>query len=320
MPPWLPLTILVVTGVGTVSLLLAGGDAGALPFVLLLATFLVGANRPLREVVPGLVLVYVGLVAIWVGGVEGFDIVDLLVSAVAYALAAVIGWTLQNRRRRIEGFAAEQAEAARQAAADERLRIAQELHDVVAHSLGVIAVQAGVGLHVMDAEPEEARRALQHISQMSRSSITEIRWLLGRVRNTDGSPAYRPAPGLSDLTRLADEVAHAGLDVDLRVDDDVDDVPPGVGLAAYRIVQEALTNALRHAQANRADVRVGLEDGVLEVEVTDDGRGMTSGPHGHGLVGMRERAAVYGGSVEAGPRQAGGFRVSARLPFAASVP
>ncbi len=299
----------------TVGLLLADADAGTLPMVLLVATFLLGASRPVMEVVAGTLLVEVSLVVLLLSDVEGFDPPDALGSGIAYAVAGALGWALQTRRRRIEGFEVEQEEATRQAAADERLRIAQELHDVVAHSLGVIAVQAGVGLHVMDTEPEEARRALEHISRMSRSSLTEIRWLLGRVRDSDGNPAYTPAPGLSDLVRLVHDVGGAGLEVDLHIDGELDAVPPGVGLAAYRITQEALTNAVRHAGAQRADVHVGLEPGVLAVEVVDDGRGGEPTPGGHGLVGMYERAAVYGGTVEAGPGPDGGFRVLARLPY-----
>jgi signal transduction histidine kinase len=136
------------------------------------------------------------------------------------------------------------------------------------------------------------------------------------VRNAEGEPAYAPAPGLADLTRLAGEVGAAGLAVELEVDGAAEDVPPGVGLAAFRITQEALTNTLRHARARRADVRVALSPGLVEVEVVDDGRGGPVGAGGgHGLVGMRERAAVYGGSVDAGPVDAGGFRVHARLPY-----
>jgi signal transduction histidine kinase len=263
----------------------------------------------------GAVASQVVLVVLLVGEVPGFGLTDMLGTAIAFAAAAILGWGLQVRRRRIEGFEVEQAEATRQAAADERLRIAQELHDVVAHSLGVIAVQAGVGLHVMDTEPEEARKALEHISSMSRSSLTEIRWLLGRVRNDDGTPAYSPAPGLGDLRRLVDEVGQTGLTIDLEVDGAADGVPPGIGLAAYRITQEALTNAVRHAEAQRADVKVDLSPGVLTIDVVDDGRGGHKVAGGHGLVGMQERAAVYGGTVEAGPGPTGGWRVQARLPY-----
>jgi signal transduction histidine kinase len=299
---------------GTIAVLLNSGDAGPMPILLLLGMFLVAATRPFAELVAGLIVLESGLVVLLVAGVDGFDPADMVVTAISFAVAAAMGWLLQTRRRRIEGFEIERAETRQQAAADERLRIAQELHDVVAHSLGVIAVQAGVGLHVMDSEPGEARKALEHISRMSRSSLTEIRWLLGRVRDTDGV-AYTPAPGLSDLRRLVDEVGQAGLVVDLEVDGTLERVPPGVGLATYRIAQEALTNAVRHAHAHHAHLRVGVEGDLVAVEVTDDGRGGVPGEGGHGLIGMQERAAVYGGTVEAGPGPEGGFRVCARLPY-----
>jgi signal transduction histidine kinase len=315
LPPWAPLGAFLLVSLGTIGVLLAGGEAGPMPILLVLGMFGIAATRPFGEVVVALAFLEVGLVVMWVDGVEGFDVTDMVVTAISFAVAAAMGWALQSRRRRIEGFEIEQAETRQEAAADERLRIAQELHDVVAHSLGVIAVQAGVGLHVMDSEPEEARKALEHISRMSRSSLTEIRWLLGRVRDTDGA-AYAPAPGLVDLRRLVEEVGQTGLAVDLEVDGSLDAVPPGVGLATYRITQEALTNAVRHAHARAAHVRIGLEDGAVAVEVTDDGRGGTPGSGGHGLIGMQERAAVYGGSVEAGPAPQGGFRVCARLPYA----
>jgi signal transduction histidine kinase len=315
LPAWAPLAAYLLLASFTTGLLLSDGDAGPLPILMMLATFLIAASRPAGEVIVGQVAAQSVLVVLLVGDVQGFDLPDLIGTSIAFLAATLLGWGLQTRRRRIEGFEVEQAEATRQAAADERLRIAQELHDVVAHSLGVIAVQAGVGLHVMDDDPAEARRALEHISRMSRSSLTEIRWLLGRVRNDDGTPAYSPAPGLGDLRRLVDEVGRTGLVVDLRVDGEADAVPPGVGLAAYRITQEALTNAVRHAHAGRAEVHVGLAPGVLAIEVLDDGRGGTVDGGGHGLVGMQERAAVYGGTVDAGPGPSGGFRVQARLPY-----
>jgi signal transduction histidine kinase len=311
-----PLPVFVVTALAVAALMLRQYEEGALPLILLLGAYTVGSECPAREVVTGAVLVESILVVLLVADVPGYGLGEALGSAAAFGAALAIGWTMQARRVRIEGFEEEQAEAARQAAASERLRIAQELHDVVAHSLGVIAVQAGAGMHVIDRDPAEARRALENISRMSRSSLTEIRWLLGRVRDADDRAAYAPAPGLGDLGRLADEVGGAGLAVDVTTDGDLDVVPPGVGLAAYRIVQEALTNALRHGHACSAEVRLDGAPGVLEVVVTDDGRGpATSGQGGHGLVGMRERAAVYGGSVDAGAGPDGGFRVAARLPF-----
>jgi signal transduction histidine kinase len=190
------------------------------------------------------------------------------------------------------------------------------LHDVVAHSMGVIAVQAGVGAHVIDADPDEARKSLDAISQTSRSTLAEIRRMLGILREDTGA-SYAPAPGLADLDRLVRDVGGAGLEVDVRKEGARTELPPGVDFTAYRIVQEALTNVLKHAGRARARVVVGYEENALRLEIVDDGRGVNgrATPGGHGLMGMRERVGMYGGSFEAGPRTGGGFRVAVRLPY-----
>jgi signal transduction histidine kinase len=297
-----PVAVFVVTSVAAAVLMLQGYDAGVLPLALLVGCYTVAAYRPARDVIACSLLMAVLLALLLIADTPDFGATEMVSSGAAFGVALLLGWTMQSRDQR--------------AAADERLRIAQELHDVVAHSLGVIAVQAGVGMHVIDADPAEAKRSLEAISRTSRSSLAEIRGLLDLVRNAEGTPSYRPAPGLADLRRLVEEVGDAGLPVELRVDGDLDEVPPGVGLAAYRIVQEALTNALRHAGAHRAEVRLENAEGQLHIEVTDDGRGPNDArAGGHGLVGMQERVAVYGGSVESGPGPGGGFRVAAGLPF-----
>jgi signal transduction histidine kinase len=294
----------------------AGNNSGPLPLVLLIGAYIVGAYRPMREVLVAAAAMAGLLIVLVLGDVADFGPAELVGTATSFGGAFLIGWTAQSRRQRISALELGQAEAALRAASDERLRIAQELHDVVAHSLGVIAVQAGVGLHVIDTDVAEARRAFGNISRTSRSSLTEIRRLLAVVRNAEGSPNYAPVPGLGDLPRLVEEVTDAGLVVDLDVEGDFERVPTGVGLAAYRIVQEALTNTLRHANAGRAKVRVDCTGEVVAVEVVDDGRG----PHasrapGHGLIGMRERVAVYGGTLDTGARVGRGYRVSAQLPY-----
>jgi signal transduction histidine kinase len=311
-----PFTVFVVTAAAISTLMLLEYDPGALPFALLVGAYAVGAYRPGRVVLAAFAVIGALLLMLYVGGAPEFGAGELLSSLPAFGAAMLLGWSMQTRGRHIDALEHGQEEAALRAAADERLRIAQELHDIVAHSLGVIAVQAGVGMHVVETDAAEARRALENISRTSRSSLAEIRRLLGVLRNADGTPAYTPAPGLADLPRLTREVADAGLPVDVSVDGDLDRVPPGVGLAAYRIVQEALTNTLRHARANRARVHLDSTSGALLIEVTDDGHGANGAPvGGHGLVGMRERVAVYGGSLDAGPARGGGFRVAARLPY-----
>jgi signal transduction histidine kinase len=215
------------------------------------------------------------------------------------------------------------AEQARRAVTEERLRLARELHDVVAHSISVIAVQSGVGAHVASTQPEEAAKALAAIEATSRAALTELRRLLGVLRQEgEAQGALAPVPGLADLDRLLAEVAKAGLAVRLQVEGTPSTLPAGVDLSAYRIVQEALTNVVKHAGPARAQVTIRYGDRALTVEVTDDGRGVAASTGdgqasvGHGLIGMRERVAVFGGDLEAGPRPAGGFRVAARLPLA----
>jgi len=215
-------------------------------------------------------------------------------------------------------------ELARRAVAEERLRLARELHDVVAHSMSVIAVQSGVGAHVAESRPEEVGKALSAIEATSRATLEELRRLLGVLRQDSESQAsLSPVPGLADLDSLLGEVAKAGLAVRLRVEGTPSPLPAGVDLSAYRIVQEALTNVVKHAGPARAQVTIGYRDQDVTVEVTDDGRGAAAlagdgrGGTGHGLVGMRERVAAFGGDLETGPRPGGGFRVAARLPLAA---
>jgi signal transduction histidine kinase len=312
-----PFPVFAVSTAAVASLFVQGYSAGALPMVVAVGAYTVGAYRPLREVLLAGAFMNAAFVVMVVGDSPDFGGGEFVTSVAVYTATFLVGWTMQSRRLRLGAMEREQDEAARRAAADERLRIAQELHDVVGHSLGVIAVQAGVGMHVINTDPAEARQALEHISRTSRSSLAEIRRLLGLVRSGEPTAAHAPTPGLADLPRLALEVTDAGLPVDLDVADDTGNLPPGVELAAYRIVQEALTNALRHAHAHQATVRLDLNAGSLRVVVSDDGSGPNGGRRsgGHGLVGMRERVAVYGGSLDVGPAAEGGFRVDATIPY-----
>jgi signal transduction histidine kinase len=252
-------------------------------------------------------------------------ITNALVIAAAWLLGHFVGVRRAYTARLEQTAELERARAeqARQAVAEERLRLARELHDVVAHSISVIAVQSGVGAHVAKTQPEEAAKALAAIEVTSRAALTELRRLLGVLRQEDEPQGnLAPVPGLADLDSLLAEVAKAGLAVRLQVEGRPAQLPAGVDLSAYRIVQEALTNVVKHAGPARAQVAIRYRDHEVMVEVTDDGRGAAAPTGdgrarvGHGLIGMRERVAVFGGDLQTGPRPGGGFRVAARLPLA----
>ncbi|MFD7275601.1 sensor histidine kinase [Streptomyces sp. NPDC059862] len=211
---------------------------------------------------------------------------------------------------------AERAQAARRRADEERLRIARELHDVLAHSISVINVQAGVGLALLDTDPEQARTALTTIKAASKEALGEVRQVLDTLR-TPGDAPRAPAPGLDRLPELVEQAASAGLTV--AVEGEPPRLPPGTDLAAFRIVQEALTNVVRHSGSRHACVHLDHTAGALRLRIDDDGpaTGADAGGSGNGLAGMRERAAALGGTIEAGPRSDGGFRVLAVLPLTA---
>jgi len=213
----------------------------------------------------------------------------------------------------------EQVEKAREAVADERQRIARELHDVVAHAISVTVVQARGGRRMLDEDPEEARAAFDAIEHTSTQALGEMRRLLGMLRESDDELALAPLPSLGRLDALADRVRAAGLPVEIAIEGEPVELPPGIDLSAYRIVQEALTNALKHAGPARAHVRVRYAPDELELEITDDGAGTGDGAgSGHGLVGMRERVAVFGGDLQAGRISDGGYALRVRLPIASA--
>jgi signal transduction histidine kinase len=252
-----------------------------------------------------------------------------IASLLALAVAWLWGENLRNRRarwaemeERARRLEAEREERDRQAVIAERLRIARELHDVVAHSMSVIAVQSGVANHVIDSRPAQARQALATIEATSRSALVELRRLLGVLRQGDDPVAsLEPHPGMAELGRLAEQVRSAGVEVELKVEGEPGDLPPGVDLSAFRIAQEGLTNVLKHG-GRVARVLVRYSPGAVAVEIADDGRPGTADEApaegaSHGLIGMRERVAVFGGDLTAGPVPGGGYRLAARLPYAA---
>jgi len=246
--------------------------------------------------------------------------------------ALLMGGSVRGRRtelaameERARYLAETRDEEARRRVAEERLRIARDLHDSVAHSMASISVQAGVGAHVLDERPDDARAALLAIKHASGEALAELRATLGMLRSDDAAPR-EPTAGLDRLPALVESSRAAGLPVDVVVEGEARPLPPAVDTAAFRIVQESLTNVIRHAGPARATVAVRHGDDGIEIEVTDDGRGDTGGANhgagegngadagGHGLVGMRERVALLGGELVAGNRPAGGYRVQVRFP------
>ncbi|MEW2399759.1 sensor histidine kinase [Streptomyces sp. NPDC046862] len=237
------------------------------------------------------------------------------VPVAAWIIAIVaVSELVRVRREQWARERAERAQAARRRADEERLRIARELHDVLAHSISVINVQAGVGLALLDSDPEQARTALTTIKAASKEALGEVRQVLDTLR-TRGDAPRAPAPGLGRLPELVEQAAGAGLTV--QVEGEAPPLPPGADLAAFRIVQEALTNVVRHSGSRHARVRLERAAGALRLRIDDDGpaTGADAGGSGNGLAGMRERAAALGGTIEAGPRDDGGFRVLAVLPL-----
>jgi signal transduction histidine kinase len=252
-------------------------------------------DSPFEDVVP----VFLAFIASWLGGFGlGFKFRQVTAA-----------------EERAARFEREREERARVAVTEERARIARELHDVVGHSVSVMTVQASAVRRLLRPEQERERDALLVVEQTGREALAEMRRMVGVLRRPEEAPVLAPQPSLEHLNKLVEQAREAGLPVELHVEGDPRPLPAGVDLTAYRLVQEGLTNALKHAKAERAEVLVRYEAGDIEVTVSDDGQGAGSEDGGgHGLVGMRERVAVYGGELEAGPRPEGGYRLRAKLP------
>jgi len=244
----------------------------------------------------------------------GFDIIPFMVAAALFA-----GIAVANRRAYVASIRDRAEQDARRRIDEERLRIARELHDVVAHTMATINVQAGVAAHVLPTRPEAAAESLQAIKTASKEGLRELRAILSVLRQADDADPTQPAPGTAQLEALIDSARRAGLETTYTVTGEPVPLPAAVDLAAYRIVQESLTNAIRHAGPAAAAVSLGYDQDELRIDVTDTGRGLppavTGQGGGHGLAGMCERAAAVGGTVETGPGPGGGFRVAARLPL-----
>ncbi|TDE29497.1 sensor histidine kinase [Nonomuraea mesophila] len=320
---WPVPVVAVVAGTSMVAVAMqwVAPHAALVPDVLLVfAIYPVAVSEPFRRAVATLALSVGGISAAVLFAVSqeprpdwGWSLPVLATEMILPVAVWMVGRTVRARRHH-------EARTAQQVLADERLRIARDLHDGVAHSLSVITVQASVALHVAEERPDEARSALTVIEASSREAARELRRMLGLLRAVDedpqGTAQLEPAPTADRLAEIARHATSAGATVDLRIGDGLDGIPATIGVAVYRIVQESLTNVIKHAAPARCVVRVDRTDDAMEIEVTDDGRRAPAGhPPGHGLVGMRERVAVYGGEFTAGPLAGRGFRVHARLPL-----
>jgi signal transduction histidine kinase len=320
-----PVAVLAVT---LVTALWAGEqNAAVVWFALIVAFFTAVLARKRAAAVASLVIGYVASVwPPWLIGQPGHATVGFALGLAAGLMFLLsLAEVIRIRNQRAAALKRGREEEQRRRASEERMRMARDLHDVVAHNISVINVQANTALHLMDRQPERARSALVTINDVSRQALVELRSVLGVLRDVDESAPRAPAPGLARLGDLVDNAAAAGLTVRTEQDGRQVPLPADVDLAAYRIVQEALTNSARHSDGRLATVHLGYGDGALEIEVCDDGppRPRGTGPpgggaghgSGNGIAGMTERAAALGGTLTAGPRPDGGFEVRARLPL-----
>jgi signal transduction histidine kinase len=339
-----PVPVLAVVTVAVGYLTALGRAPLTTDLMLGMASYMVAVRLPRTPAVIALVGVEAAILAgLLTASVTAHAENVMLHSMLAAAATWFVGAGVRERRRYRAGVAEQaerqqrdEAERGRHAVQEERLRIARELHDVLAHSLSVVTVQAGVGRRVGTTQPAEALRALRTVEEASRAALNELRRVLSLLRSDDEpdetgrpgepGPALTPVPGLADLDGLTTLVEKAGTPVRVELTGDAAAVPPAAGLTAYRIVQEALTNVVRHAPGATAAVRVSIVAGGVRIRVTDTGP--PAGPAaavaadgtvaaGHGIVGMRERAAIFGGTLAAGPLPGGGFQVTAFLPVQA---
>lgn len=287
------------------------------------ALFLVGSLRDRAQAVAGFAVAE-GVLAVVIHNSPRTHVGDFVVATIIFSIVWAIAFGVGRKsveadeaKERAARAELEREQRAHVAVADERARIARELHDVVGHSVSVMTVQASAVRRLLRPEQERERQALLIVEQTGREALAEMRRMVGVLRRPEEAPALAPQPSLEHVERLIESAREAGLRVDLRVEGEPVQLPAGVDLTAYRLVQEGLTNALKHAEASRAEVLVNYAEGHIEVTVSDDGRGVGNGDGGgHGLVGMRERVSVYGGELDAGPSPGGGYRLRARLPVA----
>jgi signal transduction histidine kinase len=338
-----PLAVLIVVTSALAAVVVIGQNVADTPIVAL-PVYTVAARYERRISVVALCAVGAAfLAALGIGEILRYAssaaMTDQVTSNLVVAVAAwFVGDSVRSRRAYVTGLSLQaeerqrrELELAQSLVAEERLQIARELHDIVAHSLSVIAIQSGVGGHVLDMQPEEARKALAAVESTSRSALEELRRVLEVLRRDDpAEPSLLPTPGLADIDRLLTQCEETGLAVTYRLRGHLTPISPSLDLSVYRIVQEALTNVTKHAGTAQATVEITFDEEAVTINVADQGalhrngvvlppdQSGTSKAH-HGIIGMSERAAMFGGSLIAGPRPGGGFEVLARLPFHAAT-
>jgi len=315
--------LILILAAERVQELLGGGlrNGGTLPLLaILLAIYSQAAGVGLRRALVG-----AGLVVATALTIPPITLGDTIYRLVLTMVPWVLGRVVRDRQeraltieQRAQGLENEQAVRIAAATVEERARIARELHDIVAHSVGVMVIQASGAQKVLDDKPQRAREALQSIELTGRQALDELQRVLGILRTDAEGESLTPQPSLRHLDTLLEQIRQGGLPVEATIEGDVRSLPPGLELAAYRIVQEALTNSLKHAGKAKARLMIRYREHELQLEICDDGqspkRNAANG-RGHGLVGMRERVGLYGGSLAAGPLPGGGYSVKAVLPL-----
>jgi len=309
-----PLLVLAVIGAAGAAYALRDGSAN-LSIPLAIAAYSAAAHRDRRTVVTiALPIALAASIVMAVTEQQHANWIEVLIALIPVPGAPMLlGRVSYNRRRRIER---DHVLAAREAVAAERARIARELHDVVAHSMGVMVVQAGAARAVLERDPAEAAEAMRRVEDTGRTGLGEMRMLLGILTSDGDETSLAPQPGVAQLDELLERMRGAGVPVESMIDGQARALTPGVDLTAYRLIQEALTNTLKHAGGAHARVVIRYLDRAIDLEVVDDGRGPPPAgtADGHGLMGMRERVELFGGTLETGARPGGGFRVTAHIP------
>ncbi len=305
------------------SVVMAGSGQGPDDIVFLViwivGSYGSGAHLPWPRSGIALAIWWAALLLAEGAGLEWGDVVFLGALTTCAWVPGVLAARSKDAEADSAALAAEQVHRASRAVADERLRIARELHDVVAHAVGIMVVQAAAAEQVMQGDPDRAREALEAVQETGRAAVVELSRMLCLLRRDD-TDAVAPLPSLTGLDALSSTVRSAGLKVDLDVLGNLDDLPPALDLSVYRVVQEGLTNAVKHAPGTHVRVRLERSPSTVQIEVSDTGPSSgpvdaTSGGTGLGLIGLRERVSVFGGHLDAGPRAGGGFSVTATLPL-----